>query len=379
MAGEVTYAQLMQSETITGLFSHIKSPGTFFQRFTKTSPGDPSSARHRGRHIGWDIFNATRTRAQGRAPGSGPGTTSRKPVGHVSAQCYRSFEKTLLLDEEIYMGRPLGGAIGTVDARGQAYVAKQVKFLKQRMVNSREFMVSRLFRGGFGVAIDGESFKLTEFGAGTFDVDMQLPATHKDYLDGLVTESWQNPNADLITFFLNLNAVAVRETGMMITRCIINSVTLGYLFTNVGLAQVGGSAYRIFDQFTVKELQTSNGTRPSGYDVVFRALPQIIFHVTDEVDVPGDTDSITAAGTSKYVPDGKAIFTPDPDSEWVGYIEGSEVVRENVMDNGKEVFGFHAWTTPVIDPPGSELKNLDNGLPALMMPRVIFYATISGF
>ena len=66
---------------------------------------------------------------------------------------------------------------------------------------------------------------------------------------------------------------------------------------------------------------------------------------------------------------------PEPSRDWVGWINASEYVKENVMDAGRQVFGFHSWSTNTIDPAGIELKMLDNGLPVLYVPKCIAYGT----
>ena len=46
------------------------------------------------------------------------------------------------------------------------------------------------------------------------------------------------------------------------------------------------------------------------------------------------------------------------------------------MDAGREVFGFHSWASKVIDPPGMEIKMVDNGLPALYNPNAVAFGTV---
>ena len=54
-------------------------------------------------------------------------------------------------------------------------------------------------------------------------------------------------------------------------------------------------------------------------------------------------------------------------------------MKENIMDNGKQVYGFHSWSTNTIDPAGVELKMIDNCLPVLYVPKSIAYGTVANF
>jgi hypothetical protein len=395
MAGEITIQQLFQTPTITKVISQIGSPLSLLQRFYGVGPGKGVTQSMSGRYVGWDLFNATRSVAKGRPPATGPATVSRKPIGHNMAQVYRMHEKTLINQEEVFRTRPLGAAIGTVDLRGQQYVRRQLEFLTQRFTNAREFMVSRMFRGGWSVSIEGEDWVPGEMSQSgyAFNVDMQLPSTHKTQLTAgtsanIIEDSWDDPSADVIGQLLTLDMAAERENGRPIRHIWINGNTFKYLLDNTGLQSTGGTAFRIFESLRARTATAElNGERfpDTGFDVVFRALPLHTFHIynggltlpaagTSEV---GEdlTTQLSATYFSLFLPDNYAILTPDP-GNWMGWIEGSEIVAENLLDEGREAFGFTSWTTRVIDPPGWELKALDNGLPVLYEPRAIYYGTV---
>ena len=387
MAGEITIQQLMQTPVITRVVSRIKTPMTLMQSFFKMLPGQASSQNVSGRYLGWDIFDKTRLIAEGRAPGTGPATVHRKAVGHVSAVAYRSHEKITMLHEEIFRTRPLGQQFGIVDVNGQNYINRQLEYMTQRFRNSREFMISRLLRGGFGVLQSGESWIPVEKGAGTFDVDYGIPASNLTTLEmgsgvsaGLIpaTALWSAASTDVISQVLNINKAMERQNGRPLRHIWINSTTFNHLLSNTSLQNVAGTAYRIFDSLTARKQVSEEGIPDSGFDVVFRGLPLQTFHVYDGVlNVNQSVDSDTAANSSMFIPDNVAVFMPDPAPDWIGYISASEFVKENIMDNGKQVYGFHSWTTNVIDPAGVELKMVDNGLPVLYVPKCIAFGTVA--
>ena len=389
MAGEITISQLFQTPTLLGVFAEIKPPISLFQRFLNMQPGGGGYRTLSGRNIGWDYFNPSRGLAQGRAPMSGPARVNRQALGHGSAQAFRMHESLFIPQEEVFRTRPLGSQIGTVDPRGQSFVRRQINFLSQRFSNSREFMISRMLRGGFGVKIEGETWIPVEKGDAdeVFSVDSNIPATHLSQLDmdtgsNIIDASWDDPGTDVISQILSIDKAAERVYGEPYRHIWINGTVFDYLLKNIGMQNVGGQVFRTFESLTERNLpDIENRARRTGYDVVFRALPLHTFHIYNGVLNVGSgnelsiTDAITTANSSLTIPDTNAIFMGDP-GEWAGWVAGSEVVAENILDAGQERFGFHPWTTRTIDPPGWDLKAVDNGLPALIIPRSVAYGTV---
>jgi hypothetical protein len=124
-------------------------------------------------------------------------------------------------------------------------------------------------------------------------------------------------------------------------------------------------------------MSSAEGIPDAGFDVKFRALPLFTFHVYDGVlSADGDTDGTSTSDMEKLIPDDYAIFLPEVDNSWFGLIDGSEVIAENVMASGREAQGFATWSTRVIDPPGFELKFLDNYLPVLYVPTCVGYGYV---
>jgi hypothetical protein len=121
--------------------------------------------------------------------------------------------------------------------------------------------------------------------------------------------------------------------------------------------------------FAPSGYRNADGIEDPGLTVVFRALPWLTWHVYDAgLDVNGTY--------TKFLSDTTAVFLPEPGNDWIEWIEGSEVVAENVLDGGTERYGLHAWSTRVIDPAGWELKVVDNGIPAPYVPKCIAYGTV---
>lgn len=385
----VTFSEMMQTPVITRIVNRVSTPLSLFQQFFGRVSGNNASATDsvKGRDAGWDIYDATRQFSGARAPETPPRRVKKKPIGHVSAQLMRSHESILIYDGEVYKTRPLGGQIGsTVDIRGQKHIARQISFMTQRFRNQREWIYSRMLRGGFNILPDGDNYTLQEYDAtpsdGSIPINFQIPA---DNLNGLdmgtgadILGDWSNPATDIIGQMYQINEAMTRLHGRALKYVWIDSVTMVNIQNNTGIRSIGGDAWEIFrTPLEHRPGASVEGIPDAGFDIVFRALPLFRFKVYDGVlSSDGEVDATTVAGTSKLVPSDYGIFLPEPDDTWEGLIDGSEVIAENVMASGREVQGFANWSTRVIDPPGYEAKFVDNYLPVLYVPNCVAFGYV---
>lgn len=380
----VSREKLFQTPVITKLVSEIDVPGSLFQRFYGMSgPG----RLVQGRHTGWDLFTSTRSIATVRAPRSGPAMRDRKPYGSKSAQLLRTHEKMIIFDEDLMRFRPAGAPIGSIDPNGQAYIRQQLGYFAQVFRNTREWVVSRMFRGGFGVKVNGDEFQLVESGDADamFTVDYDIPAGNKDQLDVLgdgdiIDTSWDDASADIASQFFKLDVASEQISGYPVRHIWLNGNTARYLLENTQLSSVRGTAMRIFDSLTRREIDPASRLPDTGYEIVFGAMPLHRFHVYNGgLVASGTSESVSAqigSGFERFIPDDYAIITPDPSPDWLEMHTGSEYIRENVTQEMREVYGMNSWSTPVIDPPGREVKIVDNFLPVMYIPRATFYAKV---
>lgn len=383
----VTIHEMTKTPFVLGVFSRLKAAGLALSQFYGIGPNAAPTETTNKNSLVYDLFDHTRTMANGRGPYVGPSKIAPKRIGQGTAHLFRLYESIPLLYQKIYGMRPLGGQIGEMDVQGQVYVGRQQKYAAERMMNAIEFMVSRMFRGGFSILVDGDDFRLREKGAGTIDVDYNIPAGHlttcavggTNGSTAIFDGNWEDPACDVLGQLLELNKASERITGLVQRHVWINSTTYRYLLANTGLKGVGGTSYRIFDSQTGNEIQTTDGSRPQGYNVIFRAMPQFTFHVYDAVShVTTDTDSETFSELSMYIPDNKALITPDPGAgDWYGMAVGTEPIRENDVAEVTYPTGLHSWSYPTNDPPGFEWRMLYNVCPLLYNPKAFFYATVA--
>lgn len=272
-----------------------------------------------------------------------------------------------------------------VDLRGQRHIQRQIAFMTQRFRNQREWIYSRMLRGGFNMKLDGgDNYDLIEYNSAATDslpINFQIPSTHLNRLDlgtgSNILTDWGQAAADIIGQLYKINEAFTRIHGRALKHIWIDSQTFVKIQNNTGIRTVGGDAFTVFNFLDHRPVKSREGIQDAGFDVEFRALPLFRFHVYDGVlSADGRLDGTSTTDTNKLVPTDYAIFMPEPDDEWHGLIDGSEVIRENVLASGRDVQGFHSWATPVIDPPGQELKFLDNYLPVLYIPTCIAYGFV---
>lgn len=387
--GAVTIDQLLRNPAfVAGVRSRIGATGMVFTKFYGLGidgavglPPIPPGIDL----IAWDYFDNTRTMAESRPALSGPSRIIPKAAGAASGVLLRFYEALLFEDNKIAGFRPMGKPIGTISPRGEDFVARQVKYMLQRQANSQEFAASRLFRGGFDVknAPGGDRQTLVEKGSGQISVDYKIPATHLTKLAllaggaDIIDASWATASTDVILQYHNLRQAAERESGLPVHHGWISSVPYVHLINNDKLRAAGGSAFRVWEQLQTNRMETMAGFRERGDEVVFRALPQITFHVYDGVlNVDQDRDSFDIADNSLFIPNDKCIFTPDP-GDWCGIAVGQEIVTEQYGGRPQVVEASHNWARRIIEPTsGTDLHNWSKYLPILFIPKATYYATV---
>lgn len=386
--GSVSVQQILRHPYVLKVISRMKAPGTPFQSFYGVGLNAPASMVIPAgmRAFTFDIFDHTRTLASIRAPEAGPKRVRRQRVGVGSGYLLRTYEAISVTYEQIANLRPLGSPIGTLDKNGQSYVTRQIAYGTERFRNLREWALTRMFRGSFTVTLTGDDHYVSDSG-GQITVDFQHPADNRGSLAvgdsgaNVIDSLWSDTATDVVTQLLNLNKAAERRTGLPIEHCWVNSTTLGWLINNTSLQAAGGAAYRVWDSAEWKDMETiDGGSRRRGLDVTFRAIPWMKFHVYDGVLHSGSAqvDVIPAASTDVdlVIPNGRALFTPAPSSEWLGYAQGTEIIQKNIASAPENVVGFKSWSMPTINPFGNDLIFLDNFFPIPYIPSAWYYATI---
>ena len=390
MPAGLSYRQLFQVPYYLRVVERIHSPGSTMTNYYGL--GITPRVRTQiinGRAGQYDLFEGTRSLAPFSAPGAPPVDINRKPVGTQPITVPRQYNKIGIEDEQIFGTRNLGQPWSQpVGSRGEAYFARQIQYLKQRMNNNHEFMTAHMFRGGWKLKPFNTGSQqlvlapLTDATVGAITNTTLVPADNTGDLDGIIDVSWDDPAANLITQFMAIQTRSARINGRRITEVWMNGNTASHLFTNSVLQAVGGSVYRIFDTMNqATEIAPGQKYPDTGITVVFRGLPDIRFHVYNQGYVtPGTSESFSAqtdlANWNFFIPDGIAIMTPPP-GDWCEMVEGTEPIQWNLSMAGSQLItGFGSGTERAIDPPRTDVKMLYNGAPVIVEPNAVYYATV---
>lgn len=378
--------QMMRVPYVMDVISRIWSPGADIQRFYGLSPMGPAAQTIKGRAGQYDIFDYTRSLLPMGAPVGVPTRIARKQIGTQPITLPRIYASVDILYESIYNTRELGQQYRPVGSMGQAYIAKQMQYIKTRHDNNFEFMASRMFSGGWGYkSLAGSSHQVlceaTDAATDKIVNDLRVPADHKGQLGGIIDATWANSSTDIVDQLFSLQVKAARVSGRRIRHIWLNGNTGKHLFTNSVIQGVGGSVYRIFDTFNpTKEFTPEQKMPDTGVSVIFRGLPDYTFHIYNQGFVTPGTgesyeDQIASANWNYFIPDNVAIMTPEP-GEWCGVIKGSEMAQFSLTDPVQEVVGFGMGIERAIDPPRFDIKLLNNAAPVLIEPRSCYYATV---
>lgn len=383
----MTYDQMFRIPFIIGLIKRVRAPGNTFSQYYNLGLSGTVVKQILGRAGQYDIFDGTRSLSPMSAPGAPPTRLNRKPSGTQPITVPRIYNSIGIEDEKIFGTRSMGlNQSAPVNTGGQQYFANQVAYAKQRILNSMEFMSTRTFSGGWGLAPVGtgaQYLNLAEFNAAGNAVNNAslIPAGNMGNAGGIIDTSWDNSGADLNNQLQALQMRAAQVNGRRLTDIWVNGNTGKFLFTNSVIQQIGGSVYRIFDTLNPsKEIGPGQEMPDTGVTVQFRGLPDYKFHIYNQGYVlPGTTEDFNAqigANWRPYIPDNIAIITPSP-GDWIGMVQGSEPMQWNLNQGGSTVIeGFGMGTERAIDPPRTDVKMLYNGAPVITEPFAAYYLTV---
>lgn len=383
-----TLDQITRVPYVMGVVSEYNAPGSTISRYYGlglTSRPGQVLPRRTGLY---DIYNPTRGLPVQRLAMQPPARVARKPIGQKVITTSRFYESLGMAYEEIWKNRPVGGRYGEVDPMGMSYVMMQMKHELQKFQNAHEFMAVQMFRGGWSVLQSGEDLLPVPLGtAGAiFDVETLMEADQKDQLainpggTDVIDGSWDDPATDIVQQFFNLDKVHAVRHGAPIRHVWANSTTISPLFNNTSLRSIAGDAFTLFETMTRRTIDPGQRFPDTGYDIVFRAMPNITFHVYNQVYIAGQVSEGRVAQTdfdniSYYIPDNEAIFTPEPGT-WCELIHGSEPVQFNRNETVRSASGFAVGRNWDIEPPRVELKFLNNAAPVLVEPRATYNPTV---
>lgn len=364
--------ELMAPEVILREVSRIRLPGTVLSDLFGWGLAARDPANMSGNMLdydlrdgSYDVFNRSRRIARGSVPGTPNTNIKPQKVGRVRFTIPRSAEQMPLSDEDMVNRRQIGQAVTVVDSMGENYIMRQKRYMAESVANMIEFQTAAMMRGSYTFDQDGDELK-QGFSGGETTIDFQVPANNKNQLNGIIGTSWAVPSTDIPGDVTAVNQASNDISGLGIEHAVCNSNTWQYVINNDKVKSQAGTSNTPF--------QSYEKTGPGQFAVVLRAIPWIQWHVVDYVLDVWDGSAETS---TRLIADDQVNFLPTPDSSWVTYLNGGEVVTEG--PNGPRAFhhGFYAYGYVSWNPSGWNLCTVMNGFPQLFIPGAIFCADVT--
>ena len=201
-----------------------------------------------------------------------------------------------------------------------------------------------------------------------FGIDYGVSAAHRNQLDGLITASWATSTTDIPGQIEGLQAIARQTSGKPLRNAFYGKAVPGYLAANQNVDALLRGSPGLAEQ------------RARG----FNSIPNGLFGMNW---IPASAAFYRDANgvVQTWCASDKVVFTPEPDGEWWGVLEGSYVVPQSLQIAGtaaealsqfREVLGPFSFAGVNINPPGVTQYSGNTFLPVLKNPDAIFIADV---
>ncbi len=258
--------------------------------------------------------------------------------------------------------------------RGIQEVTRQVREFRKNFDNLRVASLTQmLFQGS--IYWDGAGNLLPNSTGAKTIANFGVPAGNQGQLDPLsqgsnvIDTSWDNAAANIDKNLLTLRQIATRLTGYPLKYAFYGRNVPTYLTNNTKLQN-----YFIRDPGdNAQYLSTADIPSPllglewrPAYDAFFE-------------DATGTLQNL--------VGDDQVVFTPEPSSDWIGWLEGTYPVPTNLGNVAQDAAeslrssvttasGMFAYGVVNTDPVTVKMVAGDTFLPVLKVPKAIFIATV---
>lgn len=380
---------LLMASFVRGLISRVYSPSLFLSRTfgfgidgsnVETIPGSVHT---------YDIYDNVRTVSNARSPAAPAGTIAANPVGKNTVTL-ATFKEMLPLEyNQLIQIRTLGKSATDRDAMGATYIENQVRTLRQRADNLREFLTGSIFQGGkYGFFFNGDDWVPTyDTTNAQLNVDLKYDSgnvlTGGSFAAGLqmgtgsniITASWATASTD-IPAHLDLIGSAFQDlVGAPLSRVYCGTDVWSNVINNDKVRQVAGTA-NISAEFAQEQDRGPDGQLTGFIKCRLKARPWVEWWVWDGSLRVATTNASTFANV-KLMPRNYATFMVDPNIvPWLKLSEGSEYIADNDWDDPVERFGFYAWAQRKANPARVWYHTHQNVGLKCYMPKGIAYARV---
>jgi hypothetical protein len=209
-------------------------------------------------------------------------------------------------------------------------------------------------------------------------VDYTVPAGNQNQLNvfgagNILTAGWENPATAIDKQIQALHQAAVQLTGYELKHAFYGKNVPNYLTTNTNLGNYFFRAAYDSDAFGPQYIATADIPNPL-LGLTWHKAYQSFFY-----DQNGNRQTL--------VGDDQVVFTPEPSTAWIGFLEGTYPVptkagiitpaEPTVVSSTETRAGMFAYGVASADPPTAKIVYGDTFLPVLKVPSAIFVATVN--
>lgn len=258
--------------------------------------------------------------------------------------------------------------------RGIEEVTRQVREFRKNFDNLRVAALTQLLFQG-AIYWDGYGNLLPSSSGAKTIADFGVPAANKGQLDplaegsNLIDVTWDNAAANIDKQLVKLRQVATRLTGYPIKYAFYGRNVPTYLTNNTKLQNYFVRSAGDISQY----LSTADVPSPL-LGLTWRPAYEAFFE-----DATGTLQALCG--------DDQVVFTPEPSTDWLGWLEGTYPVPTSVgtvaVDAGDALrnsvstqAGMFAYGVVNTDPVTVKMVAGDTFLPVLKVPKAIFIATV---
>lgn len=296
-----TPQELLGGPNLSGLIQRTPSGIPLAVPVTLATP----TRQNIGPTIQYYIETGTKRLAQITHYGAPPRGVGKAPVAAMYATAMHAthFHEYSIMDYQNMMapdGSPQRQA-------GEFELVRQTRDLKQRFVNLRYATIQRAILDGI-LYFDANGDLLPSSSGAVYTVDYQIPAAHKNQLDGLITASWATATTDIPSNVQSILDVAPQRSGLPITTAIYGSAVPGYLLGNNYAGALIKQNPATVDAFSRQAI-------PSGFLGIQNWIPAGAAFYANASD-----SNVTIWGTDRVT------FMPDVSTLWYDFVECSYLV-----------------------------------------------------
>ena len=392
-------SDILAPSIVTGIYSRIKPSGDALQKKRGMWPGSmisgeggilpgPRVSQHEdcveSRAYSYDIFDHVRSIGKFRKPATGPSKIALNPTGRQTVTIHRSYEKIELSYELIANIRQLGQNAGTRDRMGARYLDAQLRELKQRQVNAREFFLAALLtQGTCAFQFDGDDeIPVLSLGANQgYVTDWLIPPGNKSVYSGafvaglnptgtgnIITAAWNVAATNIPGNLDAINIAFQQLVGAPLSICICDSIVWNSILSNTSLQAEGGSVNPVLTEYDMESMRGPDGNLIGIFVARLRARPWIEWWVIDT--------GLEVAGVYTKWWNNSCTFLVDPDQTYLKIIEGGEPVKEQPWAAAQWRQGLYSWLREWDEPARVEAHALNNFTLELPVPKGVMISRV---